>query len=83
MPLSYYEEFSPGYGARPPRALLDTDAPKKDLCGTWRFHLAPTPSLAPDGFWAQDFDDSGWSLLPVPSNWPMHGHGAPIYTNIE
>ncbi len=83
MSLSYYEDPSPGYGARPPRARLDTDAPRMDLGGTWRFHLAPNPGQAPDGCWLEDFDDSGWSLLPVPSLWPLHGYGAPAYTNID
>jgi beta-galactosidase len=80
--MSYYEDHSPGYGARPARARLSTDARAIDLSGDWRFHLAPRPELAPDGFWAADFDDRSWDVLPVPSHWQLQGHGAPTYTNI-
>ncbi|TCO41483.1 beta-galactosidase [Kribbella antiqua] len=80
--MSYYEDHSPGYGARPARARLSTDAPTLDLSGDWRFHLAPTVALAPDGFWSLDFDDSSWDVLPVPSHWPLHRYGIPTYTNI-
>ncbi|HNT77092.1 MAG TPA: glycoside hydrolase family 2 TIM barrel-domain containing protein [Anaerolineae bacterium] len=52
------------------------------LNGDWRFHYAPHPSQAPEGFDAPDFDVSGWDTIPVPSNWEMHGHGKPIYVNI-
>jgi beta-galactosidase len=82
MALHYFEDISPGRGARPPRARLDTDAPARDLGSVWRFHLTPAAALAPEGFWAEDFDDSAWQPLPVPSHWPLHGFGAPAYTNI-
>ncbi|WP_037683348.1 glycoside hydrolase family 2 TIM barrel-domain containing protein [Streptomyces cellulosae] len=82
MSKPYYEATSPGYGARPARAAVRTDAATTGLGGLWRFHLAPAADLAPDGFWADDFDDSSWSVLPVPSHWPLHGHGSPVYTNI-
>ncbi|WP_279583279.1 sugar-binding domain-containing protein [Fodinicola feengrottensis] len=37
----------------------------------------------PAGFQLPDYDDdAGWDLLPVPSSWPMHGHGRPAYTNV-
>src|SRR5690606_25187953 len=26
---------------------------------------------------------SGWDSIPVPSSWPMHGHGSPAYTNVQ
>ncbi|WBB64348.1 DUF4981 domain-containing protein [Streptomyces sp. WMMC500] len=83
MPSPYYEDTSPGYGARPARAHLRTDAESRDLSGVWRFHLAPSPDRAPEGFWEPGYDDSAWSELPVPSHWQMHGHGeGPAYTNI-
>ncbi|GIG66047.1 glycoside hydrolase family 2 TIM barrel-domain containing protein [Phytomonospora endophytica] len=81
-PLAYFEDPSPGFGALPPRAIGRTDAAQVDLSGTWRFHLAGSEDKAPEGFWDPDFDDAGWSDIPVPSSWPMHGHGAPIYTNV-
>lgn len=82
MSLSYIEDFSAGYGARPPRAFLHSDAPRLSLNGTWRFQLSDRVGDAPDGFEAEDFDDSSWTDLPVPSSWPMHGHGKPAYTNV-
>ncbi|WP_024286312.1 glycoside hydrolase family 2 TIM barrel-domain containing protein [Cellulomonas sp. KRMCY2] len=77
----YIEDYSPGYGARPPRAALRSDSPAIDLDGTWRFRLSPTAS-GPVDFVDPDLDDDGWDELPVPSSWPMHGHGSPAYTNV-
>ncbi|MEU6712001.1 glycoside hydrolase family 2 TIM barrel-domain containing protein [Nonomuraea sp. NPDC046802] len=76
------ETFTPGSGRLEPRAALRSDAPALDLNGTWRFRLAPTATL-PDDFARPDFDDSGWDDIPVPSHWPLHGHGAPAYTNVS
>src|SRR5689334_1085098 len=80
MRLPYYEDLTPGEGRRPPRATLDTDAPALRLSGTWRFRLLPRADAAED-FAADGFDDRDWDRLPVPSSWPMHGHGRPAYTN--
>ncbi|MFB9451586.1 glycoside hydrolase family 2 TIM barrel-domain containing protein [Dactylosporangium vinaceum] len=74
--------FGVPIGTSAPRAAFSTDAPRLSLNGTWRFRLAPSAAEAADGFWAPDFDDSGWAGLPVPSSWPMHGHGRPAYTNV-
>ncbi len=66
-------------------AALDAgyDSPRKlPLNGDWRFHLAPAPTHAPTDFEQPGFDDAGWGLLPVPSNWQMLGHGRPHYTNV-
>ncbi|MGA8114134.1 MAG: glycoside hydrolase family 2 TIM barrel-domain containing protein [Actinocatenispora sp.] len=81
MVLPYFEDPSPGAGACPPRATYDTDAPTLTLNGTWAFRLSPVAEL-PTGFEAPDFDDADWETLPVPSSWPMHGHGRPAYTNV-
>ncbi|GAA4214236.1 glycoside hydrolase family 2 TIM barrel-domain containing protein [Actinocatenispora rupis] len=79
--MSYVEEFQPGVGALPPRAAYRSDAPALSLNGTWRFRL--TDRVGGDtGFTAAEYDDSGWAELPVPSSWPMHGHGKPAYTNV-
>ncbi|GLY04452.1 glycoside hydrolase family 2 TIM barrel-domain containing protein [Actinoplanes sp. NBRC 101535] len=78
----YLTDFARPSGTLPPRADMSSDAPVLTLDGTWRFHLAPSIAEAPDGFHATDYDDSGWTDLPVPSNWPMHGHGKPAYTNV-
>jgi len=52
------------------------------LNGNWKFHHTGNPSGKPAGFEVQGFDDSNWKEIPVPSNWQMHGYGAPLYTNI-
>ncbi|MFC4120845.1 glycoside hydrolase family 2 TIM barrel-domain containing protein [Nonomuraea zeae] len=76
------ETFTPGSGRLEPRAALRSDAPALDLNGTWRFRLSPT-AQAPEDFAQPDYDDTGWDDLPVPSHWPLHGHGAPAYTNVS
>ncbi len=53
------------------------------LNGDWRFHLAPGPTAATQDFHRPDFDDRDWALLPVPSNWTMHGYDKPHYTNVQ
>jgi len=53
------------------------------LNGDWRFKLADRPENAAAGFEGEDFNDSSWNTIPVPSNWQMHGYDKPIYTNVE
>ncbi|MEU4702593.1 glycoside hydrolase family 2 TIM barrel-domain containing protein [Nonomuraea dietziae] len=77
----YFADFAPGAGRLEPRAALRSDAPSLDLTGDWRFRLSPVADL-PDDFAAPSFDDSAWDVLAVPSHWPLHGHGAPAYTNV-
>ncbi len=55
----------------------------RSLNGDWRFRLAPRPEATPAGFADPDFDDGDWGSLPVPSNWTMHGHDRPHYTNVR
>ncbi|MBN8215012.1 MAG: DUF4981 domain-containing protein [Spirochaetes bacterium] len=56
----------------------------KSLNGTWRFHLAPSPAKVPRDFMnAMDESGAAWCDLPVPSMWQLHGHGKPIYTNVN
>ena len=52
------------------------------LNGQWRFRLFNMPELTPPSFESEQFDDSAWVDIPVPSNWQMHGHGSPHYTNV-
>lgn len=52
------------------------------LDGEWAFALFDRPESVPAEFATDKFDDSAWSTIPVPSNWELHGHGRPIYTNI-
>lgn len=75
--------LEPGVGTLPPRARFDSSLGRQLLNGDWRFRLSPSPAQAPTGIEATDFDDSGWDSIPVPSSWPMHGHGSPAYTNVQ
>ena len=52
------------------------------LNGRWRFRYCAAPFEAPGGFYESSFDDRRWDKIPVPSNWQMHGHGKPNYTNV-
>jgi beta-galactosidase len=79
-PVSAHEAPRPPVGARPPRAWSASDAPVLELSGTWRFRLSPRAD-ADDGFAAGEVDEAGWTALPVPSHWQLHGHGTPAYTN--
>jgi beta-galactosidase len=83
MQPAYLEDFARPRGTLSPRAWFRSDAVALDLAGPWRFLLSPTLVDAPDGFWRPDFDDGDWAVLPVPSSWPMHGHGRPAYTNVN
>ena len=53
------------------------------LNGEWDFFYAPDPMQVPEGFFRTDFNASAWGVLPVPSNWQMHGHDFPVYTNVK
>jgi beta-galactosidase len=70
-----------GSGSLPPRARFRTDAAVLDLNGEWAFRYSPSLASAPDDLDGAELDGPGWGTIPVPSSWPMHGHGAPAYTN--
>ncbi len=70
-----------GEGWLSPRARFTTDAALLSLNGEWAFRLSASLAVAPDDL--ADPDDSGWDRIPVPSSWPMHGHGLPAYTNVR
>ncbi|MCK5248453.1 MAG: hypothetical protein KAJ98_00720, partial [Spirochaetaceae bacterium] len=52
------------------------------LDGDWKFKWYPNPSLVPEKMHDTEYEDNDWDLIPVPSNWEMHGHGTPQYTNV-
>ncbi|MCG5217942.1 DUF4981 domain-containing protein [Streptosporangium sp. KLBMP 9127] len=78
---AYYEDLEPGTGRRAPRAHALSDAGSLSLNGDWSFRLSPTADGAPLDFLGPDEPGGGWSRLPVPSHWVLHGHGVPRYTN--
>lgn len=77
------ESPAAGRGALPARAYLHSDAPRLSLNGEWQFRLSPGSRVAPNDGWQLGRDLNGFESLPVPSSWPMHGHGAPAYTNVQ
>ena len=52
------------------------------LDGNWKFNWVSSRSQRPVDFYRTDFNDSAWSLMPVPGNWEMYGYGDPLYLNI-
>lgn len=55
----------------------------RSLNGSWRFCFCPD-GVCPDGFAAEQTDDSAWDSLDVPGCWQMSGHyDPPHYTNWE
>jgi beta-galactosidase len=77
------ESLAAGRGTLPARAYLKSDAPRLSLNGDWQFRLSPGVRVAPNDGWQLGKDLNGFKILPVPSSWPMHGHGAPAYTNVQ
>lgn len=53
------------------------------LNGNWKFRYHPSPSYVDKNFPSPNFNDARWNVLPVPSNWQMHGYGRPHYTNVS
>lgn len=54
----------------------------KSLNGTWKFYMYDRPEMADPEFSREDYDDSAWDGIPVPSNWELQGYGKPVYTNV-
>jgi beta-galactosidase len=46
----------------------------RSLNGPWKFNWVPQPALRPVDFYKPDFDASGWTNIPVPSNWQIQGY---------
>jgi beta-galactosidase len=53
----------------------------QSLNGTWKFNWVRAPADRPVDFYREQYDDSGWSDIPVPGNWEVNGFGVPIYLN--
>lgn len=45
---------------------------RRTLNGNWSFKYVPGPAPA-------QFDGPGWSSIPVPANWELHGFAEPVY----
>jgi beta-galactosidase len=53
------------------------------LNGKWKFHFAETPEGTPPDFFNENFNDSKWDTIHVPSNWEMQGYGDPLFRNVK
>ena len=53
------------------------------LNGKWHFLYQDVPTKVPANFYAEDFDDSGWDSISVPSNWEMQGFGDALFRNVH
>ncbi|HEY1531566.1 MAG TPA: glycoside hydrolase family 2 TIM barrel-domain containing protein [Galbitalea sp.] len=73
----------PGTGSIAPRARFSSGLPELSLNGDWRFLLSPSLDAAPLDVGSESFEDASWAKIPVPSSWPMLGHGKPAYTNVQ
>ncbi|WP_168122372.1 glycoside hydrolase family 2 TIM barrel-domain containing protein [Paenibacillus sp. HB172176] len=51
------------------------------LNGAWRFCYAESPLHAPERFYEPSYSCEAWDILPVPSNWQLHGYGTPLYSS--
>ncbi len=51
------------------------------LYGQWAFLYVPNADERPTDFFRTDYDDSGWSTIPMPGNWELNGYGVPVYVN--
>ncbi|KIS25622.1 glycoside hydrolase [Arthrobacter sp. SPG23] len=74
---------APPQGTMPARSYLESDAPRLSLNGVWKFRLHAGIRQAPQDGWQSGGDRPDFGDLPVPSSWPMHGHGTPWYTNVQ
>ncbi|MBD8486298.1 DUF4981 domain-containing protein [Frigoribacterium sp. CFBP 8759] len=86
--MTHLDDVAPGSASRlAPRSWLHSDAPTHSLDGPWRFRLLPEAPLDDEARVPEvadpELDDADWDELPVPSHWVLHGHGSPIYTNLQ
>ena len=53
----------------------------QSLDGCWKFAWSQNPSLRPEGFWQEDFDDSRFGTISVPGHIELQGYGQIQYIN--
>ncbi|MDR3345125.1 MAG: DUF4981 domain-containing protein [Oscillospiraceae bacterium] len=86
-PTIIAENKEPGHNTALPYAAVraaiagEQSPAKLSLNGQWKFFwqrdlTKPVPDCV-----AEDFDDSRWADMPVPSVWQLNGYGAPEYRN--
>ncbi len=61
-------------------ALAGVAAPTKfSLAGTWKFYWQLGVDEMRTDYYAENYDDSSWDDITVPSLWQLKGYGKPIY----
>lgn len=55
----------------------------RSLNGDWKYHYASNHLARVPDFWLPGFNDAKWTTIPVPANVEIHGHGIPIYVNVN
>ena len=61
-------------------ALEGVAAPTKfSLAGTWKFYWQLGVDEMRTDYYAENYDDSSWDDITVPSLWQLKGYGKPIY----
>jgi len=61
-------------------AVSGTPAPDYlSLNGTWKFRWQMGVDSVATDYYAEDYDDSSWDDITVPSLWQLKGYGKPIY----
>lgn len=63
------------------RGMKEQSSNFMTLNGTWKFFWVNDSDSRPTDFWKPDFNDKGWSNMPVPGVWELNGFGDPIYVN--
>lgn len=87
QPSAIYCNFQDVASAR--KVLPEYSHYRISLDGNWKFNWVKEPSLRPMDFYKNDYDDSSWDNIEVPSNWNIAGlqndgsqkYGTPIYVN--
>ncbi|GIP30115.1 beta-galactosidase [Paenibacillus sp. J23TS9] len=54
----------------------------KSLNGIWKFNFSGMPELAPQDFYKNTCDTTGWDDIRVPGHWQLQGYGHPHYTDL-
>ena len=52
------------------------------LDGTWNFLWVENADQRPVDFYRPDYDEKGWTTMPVPGMWELNGFGDPEYVNV-
>ena len=88
-PHAWFFSFTDRESAR--KVLPENSSLWKSLDGNWKFNWVPSPEVRPLNFYEENFDDSAWDDIEVPSNWNVYGlqkngaqkYGTPIYVNVN